>query len=206
MLHPFALDEEAMAAKRDAIRAHASQVAPLSDLEGDETLLPPELLAHSEADLEYYLQTASADCADESADRLREKPSRLARPTPAAGIGWIREIVLNTPEPLALAAFWARHLGGAPVEWYDGWVTIEPPPHGQRLSFQRSETESGDGASGVHFDVLVGDLERAHDTVVAAGGEYLEERTSPRPDEAGNPVPWRVYADPDGHRFCLVVR
>ncbi len=122
------------------------------------------------------------------------------------GIGWIREIVLNSPEPRALAAFWARLLGGAPVEWYDGWVTIEPPPHGQRLSFQRSERETGEDGSAVHFDVLVEDLEAAHDTVLSAGGEYIEERRSPRPDDSGRPVPWRVYADPDGHRFCLVVR
>ena len=57
-----------------------------------------------------------------------------------APVGWIREIVLNSPEPEALAGFWARLVGGAPVEWYDGWVTLEPPPHGQRLSFQRSDT------------------------------------------------------------------
>jgi hypothetical protein len=120
-----------------------------------------------------------------------------------APIGWIREIVLNTPDPQALAAFWARLVGGEPVEWYDGWVTLEPPPHGQRLSFQRAETG---GESGVHFDVMVEDLDAGHDAVVSAGGEYLEERWSPRPGPGGQPVPWRVYADPAGHRFCLVVR
>ena len=118
-------------------------------------------------------------------------------------VGWIREIVLNTPDPQALAAFWARLVGGEPVEWYDGWVTLEPPPHGQRLSFQRAES-GGDG--GVHFDVLVEDLDAGHDVVVAAGGEYLDEHRSPRPGPEGQPVPWRVYADPAGHRFCLVVR
>ena len=121
----------------------------------------------------------------------------------AAPIGWIREIVLNTPDPEALAAFWAQLVGGTPVEWYDGWVTLEPPPHGQRLSFQRSSRGSRDG---VHFDVLVDDLKRAHDAVVGAGGTYIEERWSPRADPGGQAVPWRVYADPDGHRFCLVVR
>jgi hypothetical protein len=56
--------------------------------------------------------------------------------TPA--IGWIREIVMNCSEPWALARSWAGLFGGAPVEWYPGWVTIEPPPRGQRLSFQAS--------------------------------------------------------------------
>jgi hypothetical protein len=120
-----------------------------------------------------------------------------------APIGWIREIVLNTPAPHALAAFWARLLGGAPVEWYDGWVTLEPPPHGQRLSFQRSSDPSG---GGIHFDVLVEDLAEAHAAVLAAGGEYVAERWSPRSADDGGAVPWRVYADPDGHLFCLVVR
>jgi len=92
------------------------------------------------------------------------------------------------------------------VEWYDGWITLEPPPHGQRLSFQRTDRDADNSVAGVHFDVLVEDLESAHETVVGAGGTYLEERWSPRPGPDGQPVPWRVYTDPDGHRFCLVVR
>ncbi len=121
-------------------------------------------------------------------------------------VGRIREIVLNSPDPLALAAFWAKFVGGSPVEWYDGWITLEPPPHGQRLSFQRSSSGTDGTSAGVHFDVLVDDLESAHDAVVSAGGTYIEERLSPRPDPNGGPVPWRVYLDPDGHPFCLVVR
>ena len=118
-------------------------------------------------------------------------------------IGWVREVVLDCPDPESLARFWASLVGGEPVEWYDGWYTLEPPPHGQRLSFQRS---AAPGSGGVHVDLLVSDLEAAHDRVVAAGGEYLTERWSPRPDPEGRPVPWRVYRDPAGHRFCLVVR
>jgi hypothetical protein len=29
---------------------------------------------------------------------------------------------------------------------------------------------------------------------------------SPRPGPAGEPVIWRVYQDPAGHPFCLVLR
>ena len=57
LLQPFQLDEHAVRAKNHAIRAHASQIAPLSDLEGDETLLPAEFLAHFEAGPEHYLRT-----------------------------------------------------------------------------------------------------------------------------------------------------
>jgi Glyoxalase-like domain len=79
-----------------------------------------------------------------------------------AVIGWIREIALNASDPWSLAAFWAGLLGGTPVEWYPGWVTLEPPPHGQRLSFQG--TGGGGGLEpGVHFDILVGDLDALSD-------------------------------------------
>jgi len=129
-------------------------------------------------------------------------------------IGWIREIVLNCPEPWELAGFWAGLLGGAPVEWYPGWVTLEPPPHGQRLSFQASPDVPDSPAPGepggpgglVHFDILVDDLDAAHERVVAAGGVFRREHVSPRPGPDGMQVPWRVYQDPAGHPFCLVVR
>ena len=120
-----------------------------------------------------------------------------------APIGWIREVVLNSRDPWALAGFWSALVGGAPTEWYDGWVTLEPPPHGQRLSFQKSDSS---GSDGVHVDLLVEDLLAAHAVVMAGGASYVEERWSPRPGPDGEPVPWRVYADPEGHPFCLVVR
>ena len=121
-------------------------------------------------------------------------------------IGWIREVVMDCAEPWALARFWAGLLGGTPVQWYPGWVTLEPPPHGQRLSFQASTAPPGAGAAKVHFDVLVGDLAAAHDRVIAAGAAFIGEHVSPRPGPAGEPASWRVYQDPAGHPFCLVRR
>lgn len=128
-----------------------------------------------------------------------------------APIGWIREIVLNCPEPSELATFWAGLLGGKPVEWYPGWVTLEPPPHGQRLSFQASpyrpeEDQIPRGPDLLHFDILVDDLDAGHKLVVAAGGTFQREHVSARPGPNGEPVSWRVYLDPAGHPFCLVVR
>jgi Glyoxalase-like domain len=130
----------------------------------------------------------------------------MIRVSDDAAIGWVREIVLDCAEPWALARFWAGLLGGSPVEWYPGWVTIEPPPRGQRLSFQASTTLPGAGPAAVHFDVLVDDLSTAHDRVLAAGAVFADEHVSPRPGPAGEPVRWRVYRDPAGHPFCLVVR
>jgi LmbE family N-acetylglucosaminyl deacetylase len=62
----FELDEHALQAKRAAIRAHASQVAPLSELAGDETLLPQELLAHFVDGPEHYIRTAFIAAGDET--------------------------------------------------------------------------------------------------------------------------------------------
>ncbi|HEY1321185.1 MAG TPA: VOC family protein [Streptosporangiaceae bacterium] len=128
----------------------------------------------------------------------------------AGVIGWIREIVLNTPDPWGLARFWSQLVGGQPVEWYPGWVTLEPPPHGQRLSFQGTTGGAGlapgGAAAGVHFDLLVDDLSAAHEQVTARGATFTAERVSPRPGPAGQAVRWRVYQDPAGHPFCLVTR
>jgi hypothetical protein len=126
-------------------------------------------------------------------------------------VGWIREIVFDCPDPSRLARFWASLVGGEPVEWYEGWVTLEPPPQGQRLSFQavpnfRKPTWPDPGGQQMHVDLLVADLDAAHERVLAFGARFLAAHTSPRPGPGGEEIQWRVYADPVGHPFCLVVR
>ncbi|MBW4042950.1 MAG: bifunctional PIG-L family deacetylase/class I SAM-dependent methyltransferase [Acidobacteria bacterium] len=56
----FDLDEPALAAKRDAIALHATQVEPLSPAAGDEVLLRPEALAHFLLDSEVVFPTSAA--------------------------------------------------------------------------------------------------------------------------------------------------
>ena len=114
-------------------------------------------------------------------------------------------MVLDCPEPWALARFWAGLLGGTPVQWYPGWVTLEPPPHGQRLSFQASSTPLAERTSRVHFDILVDDLAAAHDRVLPRAPCWSTSMSRPARARL-EPVPWRVYRDPAGHPFCLVVR
>ena len=104
-------------------------------------------------------------------------------------IGWIREVVLDGPDPWVLARFWAGLLGGTPVEWYPGWVTLEPPPNGQRLSFQATATPLARDTARVHFDILVADLASAHDRVIAAGATPAGEHVSPRPAPAASRCP-----------------
>src|SRR5258708_19806482 len=102
-------------------------------------------------------------------------------------IGWIREVVMDCTEPWELARFWAGLLGGAPVEWYPGWVTLEPPPHGQRLSFQATAAVPDPEAARVHFDVLVDDLAAAADRVVAAAPAFLPHPAPPPPRPRAQP-------------------
>jgi Glyoxalase-like domain len=103
-------------------------------------------------------------------------------------IGWIGEVVMDCVEPWQLARFWADLLGGTPVEWYPGWVTLEPPPQGQGLSFQATTAVPDRDAARVHFDVLVDDLAAAGDRVVAAGAVFVREHVSPRPGPGGEAV------------------
>ena len=53
----------------------------------------------------------------------------------------------------------------------------------------------------VEFDLLVGDLDEADARVVALGGQRLTVDAVVHEDES-----FRVYADPAGHLFCLIVQ
>lgn len=74
--HLVRLTGDQRAAKRAAIAAHASQVAPLGDDPGDEVLLGPDLLAHFERDVEVLLldDEPVADDALEQVHRERPDP------------------------------------------------------------------------------------------------------------------------------------
>ena len=110
------------------------------------------------------------------------------------------------PRPVGARAFLGRPARRHAGEWYPGWVTLEPPPHGQRLSFQATTMPLAEHTARVHFDILVEDLAAAHARVIAAGATLTAEHVSRHPGPDGEPVPWRVYRNPVGHPFCLVIR
>ncbi|MGT2425012.1 PIG-L family deacetylase [Amnibacterium kyonggiense] len=60
----FDLAPKALAAKRDAIALHRTQVSPLSDAPGDEVLLRPETLAHFTVGDEVFVPTSAARPVD----------------------------------------------------------------------------------------------------------------------------------------------
>ncbi|MHA6792848.1 VOC family protein [Pseudonocardia bannensis] len=121
-------------------------------------------------------------------------------------IGALQCVVLDCPEPIGLARFYAGLLGGevnrADPRWSldDDWSTLHLGSGGV-LAFQRVAGHRPprwpDPAhpQQSHLDIGVVDLDAAHAQVVALGA---------RPLDVDRARGWSVYADPAGHPFCLV--
>ncbi len=114
-------------------------------------------------------------------------------------------VVLDCPDPERLARFYQDLLGYRLHHADDGWVTIADPTDGNhRLSFQRIENHraptwpAGQRPQQLHLDLLVDDLDSAHQRALSAGAAPLADVVV-HPDET-----FRVYADPAGHPFCLI--
>jgi catechol-2,3-dioxygenase len=111
-------------------------------------------------------------------------------------------VVLDCPDPRALAGFYAAVLGGT-VEadpedssWVD--LTVSGGP---TLAFQAAPGfvapawPAPDRSQQFHLDLTVEDLDTAEKEVLALGARPLDTEDHSRT--------WRVYADPVGHPFCL---
>ncbi|MFJ9824124.1 VOC family protein [Streptomyces sp. NPDC101160] len=127
------------------------------------------------------------------------------RPTP---IGTLQCVVLDCPDVLELAGFYQRLLGGEinrpDPRWAvgDAWATLHPASGAAPvLAFQGVADHRpavwGAPEQQFHIDVRVEDLDAAHEAVLALGAWRLDEA-------AGEDRPWRIYADPAGHPFCLI--
>jgi catechol-2,3-dioxygenase len=112
-------------------------------------------------------------------------------------------IVLDCPDPMELAGFYAGVLDGAiDPESTDDWaqLTGDKPV----LAFQRADDHQRpqwpDGSpQQVHLDFEVDSYQPLHDRVIALGGAALDPTTPPADGDRS----FRVYADPAGHPFCL---
>jgi catechol-2,3-dioxygenase len=116
-------------------------------------------------------------------------------------IGRLYSVVIDCPEPWALAPFYAELLGLRVNEANsdETWVVLEGD--GQRLAFQQTRDEyrpprwpDPDHPQQYHLDVEVDDVDAAEARVLALGAKRLP----------GEGKDFRVYADPVGHPFCLV--
>jgi hypothetical protein len=111
-------------------------------------------------------------------------------------------VVLDCPDPLALAGFYARLLGWAePVVEHEGWVTLAGPGSGPTIDFQLATDylpptwPDPTRPQMLHLDLKVADLASAAQHAVAVGARPLDL-------SAEHPT-FQVYADPAGHPFCL---
>lgn len=115
-------------------------------------------------------------------------------------IGKLHAVVIDCPEPPALAEFYRHLVGGRPLPTLEGW-TLLSCENGLLLSFQPvadyRPPQWPDAAhpQQFHLDVLVDDLDVAEAQALALGARLLEG--------SDKPIGFRVYADPAGHPFCL---
>lgn len=109
-------------------------------------------------------------------------------------------VVLDCPDPVALAGFYAALLGGKIEDSGEGWVDLTGVA-GTQLAFQPApgfvapQWPRPDASQQFHLDLTVEDLDAAEKEVLALGATVLEAEDRQRT--------FRVYADPAGHPFCL---
>ncbi|NQX29024.1 VOC family protein [Microbacteriaceae bacterium VKM Ac-2854] len=129
----------------------------------------------------------------------------------------LRQVVLDTEDTRALAAFYLALLGARyrpgdepPADGSDDhaeWVAIRTPD-GDRLAFQRVAElprvtwPEGPVRQQLHLDFMVAnadELERQRALAVSLGAEVIDDQSGD-PEEA-----LYVFADPAGHPFCIFV-
>ena len=114
----------------------------------------------------------------------------------------MRSVVLDCPDPRALAEFYRGVLGGEITFVEDDWVVLTV--EGLRLAFQLAEEfapptwPTGERPQQFHLDVTVEDVDAVEPQVLALGA--TKHAVQPGETEGDS---FRVYLDPAGHPFCL---
>lgn len=114
---------------------------------------------------------------------------------------------LDCPDPVALAEFYARITGGEveplddfPIEdvtWIEMMTEDGPVLGFQKITNYVAPTwPEGPVPQQAHLDFVVSDLDAGEEHVLSVGATKAEYQ----PDET-----FRVYYDPVGHPFCLVL-
>ena len=113
-------------------------------------------------------------------------------------------VTLNSPDPPALARFYARLLGWTITVDKGGWVELPNPDGGIGLSFHIEDiyvppvwpAQPGKQQMMMHLEIRVDDLEAGCAHAQACGATLADYQ--PQEDV-------RVHLDPDGHPFCLYI-
>jgi predicted enzyme related to lactoylglutathione lyase len=114
----------------------------------------------------------------------------------------LRSVVLDCPDPVALARFYADLLDARADTSDPGWCEVHVDGAPIKIAFQRVEHHRAPdwpdgGPQQVHLDLSVTDLDATSRRAVELGAVVL---TGPveEPD-----CVFVVHADPAGHPFCL---
>jgi len=132
----------------------------------------------------------------------------------------LRQVVLDSADARHAAEFWRQLLGlvyrpgheppnpGEDDPHGRDWLNLRLPDGSPLLAFQQVDALPKatwpDNAfpQQLHLDTSVHDtaeLNAAHGRVLALGGTLILDRANDQEE------PLRVYADPDGHPFCIFV-
>ena len=114
-------------------------------------------------------------------------------------------VVLDAPDPRALADFYHRLLGWPIGDDDEDWATVIPLGGGAKLSFQREPeyqpptwpSDRDHQQMMLHLDFAVDDLAAADAHAISVGA---------KPAEWQPQTNVRIYTDPAGHPFCLFIR
>jgi predicted enzyme related to lactoylglutathione lyase len=108
-------------------------------------------------------------------------------------------VVLDCPDPQALAAFYGSLLDWKVETNDDGWAFVRAD-YGDSLGFQKVDGFTAPQWPGqelpqqMHIDVVVDDLDAAEPAVLELGATKHEHQPG---------TTFRVFLDPAGHPFCL---
>jgi catechol 2,3-dioxygenase-like lactoylglutathione lyase family enzyme len=132
----------------------------------------------------------------------------------------LRQVVFDTTDARSSAEFWRQLLGlvyrpghepppaGEDDRAGGDWLNLRTPDGEPALAFQNVDTLAQSTwpdarvPQQLHLDLTVrniDELDAVHARVLALGGSLRFDRVTD-PQE-----PLRVYADPDGHPFCVFV-
>lgn len=116
-------------------------------------------------------------------------------------IGKLRALVIDCEDPDSLARFYQELLGMIRVHEEDGFISIGDATGLPSVDFQRVDRlvrpqwPDADHPQQMHVDVLVEDLDAGEAAVLLLGATSLDAGTET----------FRVFSDPSGHPFCLVL-
>lgn len=128
----------------------------------------------------------------------------------------LRQVVLDTTDVRRAAEFWRQLLGLAYRPGHEpglsgddpDWLNLRRTDGTPLLAFQQVESlpvstwPSDEVPQQLHLDLTVADraeLDAVHRRVLELGGVLRLDRSDDQEE------PLRVYADPDGHPFCVFV-